>query len=67
VVGNRFTIREVAQRIGCHPLTLKRLEASGKIPIASRDFHGWRVYTEKDVQAIDRIVNSLTEPTEKVS
>lgn len=49
-------IGEVAKRVERSIDTLKRYETEGIIPAARRDFQGWRVYDETDVQTILRIL-----------
>lgn len=57
-------IAEAAKRVERSIDTLKRYETEGIIPAARRDFQGWRVYDEAD---IDRILSILlAEKAEKV-
>jgi len=51
-VNIRFTITEVADRLGISPKTLARWEKFGKIRKPKRDWRGWRVYDETDVREI---------------
>lgn len=51
------TIGQVARRVGVSAETLRRWEAEGLIPSAKRQFiANWRVWTEQDVEAIERVV-----------
>ena len=52
LVNNRLTITEVAEIIGVVPRTILRWESSGKIKRARRDWRGWRVYTDEDVEEL---------------
>lgn len=51
-VKRRLTITEVADMIGISAKTLARWEKVGKIRKPKRDWRGWRVYDETDVQQI---------------
>lgn len=48
----RFTITEVAEKLGVSSKTLARWEKVGKIQKPKRDWRGWRVYDETDVHQI---------------
>lgn len=48
----RFTITEVADMLGISPKTLVRWEKVGKIRRSKRDWRGWRIYEDADVQQI---------------
>ena len=50
--NNRMTITEVAELIGVVPRTILRWEETGKIDRAKRDWRGWRVYNEEDLQQL---------------
>jgi predicted site-specific integrase-resolvase len=52
VMKQRFTITEVADMLGVSPKTLARWEKVGKIRRSKRDWRGWRVYEDVDVQQI---------------
>ena len=51
-VKSRLTITEVAEIVGISPRTLARWEKVGKIRKPKRDWRGWRVYEQMDVQQI---------------
>jgi len=60
--GNgRYTITEVAEKIGVTTKTLMRWEKAGKVKKAKRDWKGWRVYMQEDLDALERLVNSVYE------
>ena len=48
----RLTITEVAEKLGVSPKTVARWEKVGKIQKSKRDWRGWRVYDESDVEQI---------------
>ena len=56
-------IAEVAKRVERSIDTLKRYETGGVIPAARRDFQGWRVYDEADVETILSIILAEKETT----
>jgi len=57
----RMTVTELAKRLGVAPKTIVRWEKGSKIPKAKRDWRGWRVYFQSDLQAIRRFHDTLTE------
>ena len=61
-----FTIAEVAKRVGVHADTLRRWVKTGKIPEPSRDRNDWRVFTEEEVQYVERFA-SATKPSAAVA
>lgn len=60
-VNGRYTITEVADRIGVTTKTIIRWEKAGKIKRPKRDWKGWRVYQQEDIEALERLVNSVYE------
>ena len=59
--NERMTITEVAQKIGVVPRTIVRWENSGKVSKAKRDWRGWRVYSEKELDELQNFVETLYE------
>lgn len=57
----RLTITEVAQMLGVSAKTLARWEKVGKIHRSKRDWRGWRVYDETDVQKIKEFHEAVFE------
>ncbi len=57
----RFTITEVASILGISSKTLARWEKVGKIRRPKRDWRGWRVYEEGDVQQIKEFHEAIFE------
>jgi len=51
-VGERVTITEVARVLGVTTKTITRWEKAGKVKRAKRDWRGWRVYTETELQEL---------------
>lgn len=49
-------VSEVARELGISVDWLRNAELKGKIPKAKRDLNGWRVYTDKDIDAIRRLL-----------
>ena len=56
---SRFTITEVAEKLGVSSKTLARWEKVGKIRKPKRDFRGWRVYDETDVTQIKEFYEAV--------
>ena len=51
-VKKRMTITEVADIVGISAKTIARWEKVGKIRKPKRDWRGWRVYEEDDLEKI---------------
>jgi DNA-binding transcriptional MerR regulator len=60
-VNDRLTITEVADKIGVTTKTLIRWEKAGKINKPKRDWKGWRIYLQEDLEALERLVNGVYE------
>jgi DNA-binding transcriptional MerR regulator len=58
-MNGRLTITELAGKIGVTTKTLIRWEKAGKIRNPKRDWRGWRVYTEDDLQRLEQKLNQL--------
>ncbi|HTL48729.1 MAG TPA: MerR family transcriptional regulator [Verrucomicrobiae bacterium] len=59
--NGRYTITEVAEKIGVTTKTIMRWEKAGKVKKPKRDWKGWRVYMQEDLDALERLVNSVYE------
>ena len=57
----RLTITEVAELVGISPKTIARWEKVGKIRKSKRDWRGWRVYDETDVDHIKEFHETVFE------
>ncbi|MCD6228576.1 MAG: hypothetical protein DRP68_06370 [Candidatus Omnitrophota bacterium] len=55
----KLTITQVAKKVGVVPKTIIRWEKAGKIRRAKRDWRGWRVYTQKELEELKNFRNSL--------
>lgn len=51
-IKRRLTVTEVAEIIGISAKTVMRWEKMGKIRKPKRDWRGWRVYDDQDVEQI---------------
>jgi len=60
-ISKRLTITEVAQMIGISSKTIMRWEKSGRIRKPKRDWRGWRVYDQQDVEIIRNFHEALFE------
>ena len=50
--NSKLTITEVAERLGVTPKTIMRWERTGKVNASKRDWRGWRIYEESDVERL---------------
>lgn len=50
--NGKFTITEVADKIGVTTKTIVRWEKSKKVGQAKRDWRGWRVYDKNDLKRL---------------
>ena len=48
-------ISELAEKVGVHPETIRRLERRGVIPRATRDCNGWRRYPPEAVDTLRKL------------
>lgn len=56
-----MTITEVAELVGISPKTIVRWEKVGKVKKAKRDFRGWRVYDDTDLNDIRQFLETVVE------
>ncbi|MFT5387672.1 MAG: DNA-binding transcriptional MerR regulator [Lysobacterales bacterium] len=56
-----MTITEVADIVGISPKTIVRWEKVGKVRKANRDWRGWRVYSEGDLNDIKQFRETIFE------
>lgn len=60
-MDKRMTITEVAELVGISPKTIVRWEKVGKVKKARRDWRGWRVYDEGDLDNIKQFRETIVE------
>ena len=60
-VKKRMTITEVAELVGISPKTIVRWEKVGKVRKAKRDWRGWRIYDEDDLDHIRQFRETIVE------
>ncbi|MGE0267452.1 MAG: helix-turn-helix domain-containing protein [Candidatus Omnitrophota bacterium] len=60
-MNKRMTITEVADIVGISPKTIVRWEKVGKVRKAKRDWRGWRVYDENDLDRIKQFRETIVE------
>lgn len=60
-ITKRLTITEVAEIIGISSKTIMRWEKNGRIRKPKRDWRGWRVYSDQDVEIIRNFHEALFE------
>ncbi len=51
-MNGRLTITEVAEMVGVSPRTIMRWESNGKVRKAKRDWRGWRIYDNEDIEEL---------------
>ena len=56
-----MTITAVADIVGISPKTIVRWEKVGKVRKAKRDWRGWRVYDENDLDRIKQFRETIVE------
>ena len=57
----RLTTTQVAEMIGIRSKTIMRWEKNGRIRKPKRDWRGWRVYDQQDVEIIRSFHDALVE------
>jgi excisionase family DNA binding protein len=57
---NTYSTRQAAEMIGVSKNTLLNWFKQGKIPEVSRDYNGWRIFTEEDVARIRAYRDRIT-------
>ncbi len=50
--NGRITITDVADMVGVTPRTIMRWERRGKVRKAKRDWRGWRIYDNEDIEEL---------------
>jgi DNA-binding transcriptional MerR regulator len=51
-MNGRLTITDVAEMVGVSPRTIMRWESNGKVKKAKRDWRGWRIYDNEDIEEL---------------
>jgi excisionase family DNA binding protein len=54
-----FQIREAAQMLGISRQTLQRWFREGKTTDVARDFRGWRIFSQSDVDRLRQVVEKV--------
>src|SRR5215471_15199857 len=60
-----FSLIEVSRLIGVHRTTLLRWISAGKVPDARRDRHGWRLFSEEQVETIKDFALYTADPADE--
>lgn len=55
----RWSITAVAKELGVTPKTITRWEKAGKVRRAKRDWRGWRVYSQEELDLMKSFVQSV--------
>ena len=56
---DRLTITEIAKELGVTTKTITRWEKAGKVKKAKRDWRGWRIYTNNDLQELKSLIEAV--------
>ena len=59
MLEGRLSITEVASQLGVTTKTITRWEKSGKIKPAKRDWRGWRVYSQEELDEMKSFVETV--------
>ena len=54
----KYKTKEICDRFDISRATLFRWESEGLLPGVGRDWRGWRVYSENNIVAIEKIIKS---------
>ena len=57
--NGRLSVTELAKELGVTTKTITRWEKAGRIKQAKRDWRGWRVYSQEDLDAMKNIVQTV--------
>ncbi|MCM8812095.1 MAG: helix-turn-helix domain-containing protein [Candidatus Omnitrophica bacterium] len=56
---DRYTITEVAEKLGVTTKTITRWEKAGKVKQAKRDWRGWRIYSSTDLEELKGLIEAV--------
>lgn len=56
---HRMSITAVARKIGVTPKTITRWEMAEKVKKAKRDWRGWRIYNQADLDELRKFHDSV--------
>ena len=59
MANGRFTITDVADRLGVTTKTIIRWEKAGKVARSKRDWRGWRIYDKEDLRRLKEFKESI--------
>ena len=57
-ISKKYKTKEICDRFDISRATLFRLESEGLLMGVGRDWRGWRVYDERNLKAIEKIMKS---------
>jgi len=58
-------VRDIAQKLGVHPETIKRWIRQQKVPAPNRDRNGWYIFDDQDVKNITDYATKIHIPEHK--
>lgn len=59
MLDGRLSITQLAKELGVTTKTITRWEKAGKIRAAKRDWRGWRVYSQEELEEMKHVVATL--------
>jgi len=57
-VGKRYKTNEICSQFDISRATLFRWESEGLLTGVERDWRGWRIYNERNLKEIEKIIKS---------
>ena len=54
-----LSVTEVAKELGITTKTITRWEKAGKVKQAKRDWRGWRIYSQEDMETMKSFVQAV--------
>ena len=64
-MSKAYTVAKVAQKLHCHPNTVKRIEKRLKLNV-KRDYRNYRVYNEDLIKQIMDYMNTEIDPSKNL-
>lgn len=59
MLDGRFSISEIAEKLGITTKTITRWEKAGKVKRAKRDWRGWRVYSSTELEEMKNLIETV--------
>ena len=59
MTNSRLSVTDVAKELGITTKTITRWEKAGKIKQAKRDWRGWRIYSQEELEMMKSFVQAV--------